>query len=116
MALIAVGGIVVTQPLKRIEFSLYILPVLLQARRAHGNLHAEVTFRDDIHFSLTAWNSPAAMKRYAQSLPHRLAMARAPRLADFSQFHHWHADNAPDWTEAIDRWKQATGYGARKAA
>ena len=116
MALIAIGGIVVTHPLKRIEFSLYILPALRQARSADGNRFAAVTARHGVHFSLTAWDSPAAMKRYARSRPHRLAMLRAPRLADFSQFHHWHADAMPDWEEAIDRWRLATGYGAQAAA
>ncbi|MDJ0824889.1 MAG: hypothetical protein QNJ16_05235 [Rhodobacter sp.] len=93
--------------LRLVEFSLYIAPSLRQARRAQGCLFAEVRPADGRYFSLTAWESPAAMKRYARSWPHRIAMARAAVLATESRFHHFHAEGPPDWTDALARWRAA---------
>ncbi len=113
MPLIAIGGIAVKNRFRLLEFSLYVGPSLRQARMAEGCLFAAVRPYAGRYFSLTAWASPAAMKRYAQSGPHRCAMARVSVLSTDSRFHHFHADEIPDWPEALDRWHAA---GLRDAA
>ena len=113
MPLIAIGGIAVKNRFRSLEFSRYVGPSLRQARMAEGCLFAAVRPHDGRYFSFTAWDSPAAMKRYARSGPHRRAMARASVLSSDSRFHHFHADELPDWSEALDRWHAA---GLRDAA
>ena len=104
---IAIGGIKVKNAFRLIEFTLYVAPSLRQARAAPGCLHAEVFPADGYYFSLTAWQSPADMKRYARSRPHLYAMRRASVLSSASRFHHFQAETIPTPADALSRWRLA---------
>jgi hypothetical protein len=87
-------------------FSAYAVPAFLQARNAPGNRFADARFVDGRHFSLSAWESPRAMRDYAISGRHARAM-RAARWLGSGPFAHYASDAPPSWEEALAVWRAA---------
>ncbi|MEM7188312.1 MAG: hypothetical protein AAF439_01755 [Pseudomonadota bacterium] len=108
--LIAIGGIVIKSLLHRPAFFWYAAPALWQAKSAPGCLFSDVRGVRGVQFSLTAWESTAAMKAYAHSEPHAVAMRRTEALSSFGAFHHYQSDALSDWEEALARWDDAVDY------
>ena len=88
-------------------FFWHSLRSLQQARQAPGQIWAGITARDGVLFSLTVWDSPAAMRAYALTGAHLAAMKAAPRLVKTVRLHHFPCASIPDWNEALDRWRRA---------
>lgn len=94
---------------KRWAFPLFLYhatTALRQARDAPGCVWAGTHFQDGYAFSLSVWNSPADMKRYAQSGRHARAMRWAWLTGEVSRFCHFAVEEVPSWDAAIARWKQ----------
>jgi hypothetical protein len=87
-------------------FSAYAVPAFLQARNAPGNRFADARFVDGRHFSLSAWESPRAMRDYATSARHARAM-RAARWLGSGPFAHYVSDDLPTWEAALAVWRAA---------
>jgi hypothetical protein len=75
-----------------------------QARSASG-FKAGFTLVDKhrVFWTMTAWESEAAMKAYRGSGPHRGAMKKLPDWCDEASVGHWTGDVLPDWLEAWER-------------
>lgn len=78
---------------------------LLQARLTKGCASALVFEADGRFLSMTVWTSPAAMKRFARSGPHRLAMRLADRTAETDRFVHYQTGSMPTMAEGRARWR-----------
>lgn len=102
--LVSIGGLKVKSVFHAPYFFLLAAPSLRQAQEADGNLFSQVKGAQGRQFSLTAWESPAAMKVYAKSGAHARAMAAAARVASDGYFHFYHSDALPDWGDALARW------------
>jgi hypothetical protein len=105
MPLAAIGGLRIRSLRFAPEFYLFASMALRQARKDPACRFATAFQRDGLDFSLTLWDSPAAMKHYAQSGAHAHLMGRADRLAEVFYFHHFPCDDAPDADEAYARWR-----------
>ncbi len=112
--IVAIGGFRLRHPMLGPAFSFFAVPAFMQARRAPGNRFADARFVDGRHFSLSAWESPQAMRAYAVSGPHARAMRAASWLGS-GPFARYTADAPPDWDEALAVWYAAHGGEARAA-
>ncbi len=106
---IAIGGITVQPGLARAEFSFHTLRSLAQVRRWSGLIDSRVSQQGELYFSLTAWDSPVEMKRFATSGAHARAMARVDAMGAVGVFHHYQSDRPPSWSEAITHWRDHHG-------
>jgi len=89
-----------------IPFWRYAIPSDRQARHAAGNL-ATATRRTagNAFWTLTVWDSEAAMRRYMTSGSHRKAMPKLAEWCDEASTAHWQQDG----TE-LPRWEYAEQY------
>ena len=77
-----------------------------QAKRAHGNLGANVRKTDGLVFwTLTVWRDEAAMSAYRIAPPHLRAMPKLLEWCDEAAVVHWEQQSAelPDWRTAEKR-------------
>lgn len=101
--IIAIGGFRLHHWSLGPAFSFYAVPAFLEARRAPGNLFADSRVMDGRHFSLSAWESPRAMRDYATSGRHARAMRAAAWLGS-GPFAHYVSDDVPTWEKALAVW------------
>ncbi|MEM1131177.1 MAG: hypothetical protein AAGH83_11750 [Pseudomonadota bacterium] len=101
---VAIGGFRLRHPLLLPAFSAYAVASMRQARAAPGNVHAAARMADGRYFSLSVWDSPAAMRRFAQGGAHRRAMNAASWLGD-GPFAHFKSAAIPEWDEALAEWR-----------
>ncbi|NWF60629.1 MAG: DUF3291 domain-containing protein [Fischerella sp.] len=76
---------------------------VLQAKRASGNLKTRLVRDANLAFwTLTAWESEAAMRAFMTAGAHRRAMPKLLEWCDEASFVHWHQETAelPDLREA----------------
>jgi hypothetical protein len=99
--LVAIGGFRLHHWALGPAFQFYAVPAFLQARSAPGNRFADARVVDGRHFSLSAWDSPQAMRAYATSGRHLRAMRAARWLGD-GPFAQYTTDDLPTWEEALD--------------
>ena len=79
---------------------------LRQAKRAPGNLGAEVrSIRGGAFWTLTLWQDESAMNAYRITRPHRDAMPKLLNWCDEASVVHWHQESAqiPSWPTAAQR-------------
>jgi hypothetical protein len=112
---IAIGGLRLRHWALAPAFNFYAVPAFLDARRAPGNRFADARFVDGRHFSLTAWESPRAMRDYALSPRHARAM-RATSWLGAGPFAHYSSEHLPTWDEALAVWRAAHGDSAALSA
>jgi len=105
--LAAIGCAAPRNWLLRPVFTLFAATSFQQAGRAKGCVLAQTQARDGVFFSLTVWEGPAAMKRFATSAAHGRAMRLARWYAKVSSFHHFACDAPPSWEAALDEWHAA---------
>jgi hypothetical protein len=101
---VAVGG---GQPKRRwhlIPFQFYTSRALSQARKAPGNVFAGVIRRRGCYLSVSVWETPADMKRYARSGAHATAHKASAWLVAWFRFHHYQTDEIPTIRAASDVW------------
>ncbi|RII37922.1 hypothetical protein DL237_14710 [Pseudooceanicola sediminis] len=106
MFIAVIGGLRVRSALRAPEFFFLTMGSLVQARRAEGVLHASVFPATEGFFSLSVWDSPASMKRYAQSGAHKRAMIRSGRVAVVFPFHHFPCTAIPTQQAALQMWRE----------
>lgn len=106
--LIAIGGGRLKSSLRAPEFLLRSALSMRQARRHPGNLFAGVNVADGMMFSLTAWESPVAMKEFARKAEHLNALQSCVRLTEWYRFHHYLCRSTPVWDDALTRWRDMT--------
>lgn len=82
---------------------------LVQARLSRGCVQARAFPVDGQLLSMTVWDSPAAMKRFARSGPHRLAIRLSGWLAETDRFVHYQTGRPPTVEEGRMRWRQMRG-------
>jgi hypothetical protein len=89
-----------------LPFIAYALLSERQARRAAGNLAADVT-RDShgAYWTRTVWRDNQSMRAFMMSGMHRRAMPKLLDWCDEAALVHWEQDSAtpPDWQEAHHR-------------
>lgn len=101
---LAAIGAVRIKPLGAPVFFVLASRALKAAQRAEGCRFAGTHFRDGKAFSLTVWDSPADMKRFAKGPGHKPAMDLAWIAAETFHFCHFPVDTTPGWDEAIAKW------------
>jgi len=101
--LIAVGRLELRAGTNRLWFGIVTWLALRQALRAPGCQGVRARGENDrVYWSLSAWESAAAMRDYRNSGAH----ARAMRLfgaGSRTRFVQFEADTIPDWPEAMRR-------------
>lgn len=79
---------------------------ITQARKAPGfRKGMTLADRKRAFWTLTGWESEAAMKAYRSSGPHKTVMGKLPGWCDEAAVAHYQADELPPWTEAWERLK-----------
>ncbi len=81
-------------------FFQYALPSRQQAIAAPGNLFTTTRQQGLLTFwTITIWESEAAMRQYMVSGAHRAAMPKLVQWCDRASTLHWHQEGAelPDW-------------------
>jgi hypothetical protein len=80
---------------------------ITQARKAPGfRKGMTLADRKRTFWTLTGWESEAAMKAYRSSGPHKTVMGKLPNWCDEAAVAHYQSDELPAWTEAWERLKQ----------
>lgn len=96
------------------RFAWHAFRTMRQARRASGNLRAEVKTIDGVQHTLTVWESEADMRRFLYRGAHRVAIAAFPAIASGKTFG-FETDRVPDWDEVHALWhKRGRDYEARR--
>lgn len=75
-----------------------------QARKAAGNLRAEVRRVGDVHHTLTVWTDREAMRAYLVAGPHLRAMRDFRAIGTGRTIGYW-SEEPPGWDEALARWQ-----------
>lgn len=71
-----------------------------QAKRSPGFVKMKNTGWWRLHYTLSAWESEAAMKQFARNGAHLDAMKQSAKLSHEIRTHVFEATALPDWTEA----------------
>lgn len=86
-------------------FFRHAIPSLIQARKAPGNLFADVRKVADVQHTLTVWEDRAAMRAYLMSGAHLQAI-KAFRQIGSGRTCGYESDRQPGWDEALEYWHQ----------
>jgi hypothetical protein len=70
--------------------------------------------RSSTYWTMTGWDSEAAMKAYRGASAHREAMKKLPEWCDEASVAHWHGDVLPDWINAWERMQKEGRFTAVK--
>lgn len=103
MAFVSVTRLRLRSPLYLPAFFWYAIQSSAQAKRASGNLRTATRRQArNVFWTLTVWESEAAMRVYMTSGAHREAMPKLAQWCDEASVTHWHQDNIelPTWAEA----------------
>lgn len=85
-------------------FYLWTMRSMKQARVTNGFRGGfTLVDRRRTFWTLTGWESEAAMKAYRGSGAHREAMSKLPNWCDEASVAHWNADTLPSWVEGWER-------------
>ena len=88
-------------------FGLLTMLSIAQARRSAGCLKAAVGRRPEGYFSFTVWSDPAAMRRFARSGAHGVALRHGPRFLAGFRVHRYPAASIPTFAMAFAAWREA---------
>jgi hypothetical protein len=80
------------------------IPAIWQARRAPGNISAQVRTIDGVQHTLSIWRSREDMRAYNTSGAHLQAMKDFRKIATGATCG-YEADAPPSWDEAIAYWR-----------
>lgn len=87
-------------------FALRTLRIVLQAKRAEGNLAARLLRdRQNVFWTATSWSSEASMKAFMLAKPHGPTMKKLLEWCDEAALVHWTQADAelPTWEDAHRR-------------
>ena len=104
MLICAIGGFRLHSPLLMPAFQVFAVPSFAQSSGAEGNRLTDARFVDGRYFSLSAWDSPAAMRAYAKSGAHARAV-RASSWLGSGPFTFFTSLTPPTWEEALEKWR-----------
>lgn len=94
------------------RFYWHAFACLRQARRALGNISANVHTIDGVQHTLTVWESAAAMRDFVYSGPHLRAIRIFPQIATGKTFG-YETREVPGWAEVHRLWhERAADYAA----
>jgi heme-degrading monooxygenase HmoA len=71
-----------------------------QAQKSPGFVKMKNTGWGKLHFTLSGWESEAAMKQFARGGAHLDAMKQSAKLATELRTYTYEADQLPDWNTA----------------
>lgn len=103
MFYISITGLKLKAPWHALSFWWHAIRSMRQAISAPGNLRAETKTINGVHHTLTVWESPAAMRAYLTTSPHKEAMSAFSKIAT-GKVYGYLADVPPDWSEVHDIW------------
>lgn len=102
---VSITGLTVRSLLLAPLFFRHAIPSLIQARKAPGNIFADVRRVAGVQHTLTVWESRAAMRAFVSSGAH-LKAAGAFRQIGRGRMCGYEVDRQPSWDEALDYWHQ----------
>lgn len=102
---VSITGLKVRSLLLMPLFYRHAVPALTQARKAPGNLFADVRRIAGVQHTLTVWQDRAAMRAYLTSGAHLQAI-RSFRQIGSGRTCGYEADRQPSWDEALEYWHQ----------
>ena len=102
---VSVTGLKVRSWMQVPLFWRHAIPSLQQAKRAPGNLFADVRKIDGVQHTLTVWDDRKAMRAYLSSGAHLRAI-RAFRVIGSGRICGYETDRQPGWDEALEYWHQ----------
>ena len=112
---VSITGLTVRKPWHIVSFFWHSMRSLRQARRAPGNLRAEVRKINGVYHTLTQWEDEKAMRRFLYSGAHKQAIKAFPSIATGGTFG-FATDRVPHWDEVHELWRQrARTYGAPRS-
>lgn len=111
---VSVTGARTCGPVAELRFWRHAVPSMAQAHAAPGCLHADARTVDGVHHTLTAWESEDAMRAYARSGAHLVAMRAFDAIA-MGETVTYDAERVPSWDEALAAWRErGTPVGAAR--
>lgn len=83
-------------------FARHVAQIVRQSHNAPGRLYQSTTHKGLLrYYTLTAWESEAAMKKFRNSGAHLAAMKDLQRLSDDYGSTHFQAEAIPNWEQAL---------------
>ena len=76
-----------------------------QAMTAQGCRFVDLSRKSRIFFVVTVWDTPADLKRFAISEPHRTAMVNAATLVRMTRNINYQSSGVPTRRDAIAQWE-----------
>lgn len=82
---------------------------MTQAKSAPGNISANGNYVNDIHHTLTVWESRKDMTKFMVSGVHAKAMKVVGDVSDVNSVYGYESDTIPTWDEAVAILKEKGG-------
>lgn len=102
---VSITGLRVRHPRHDTLFWEHAVASMLQAQSAPGNLRAEARTVDDVHHTLSVWESREAMLAYLRSGPHLEAMRLFREIAT-GKVLGLHTATVPRWADVPKLWRE----------
>lgn len=95
---VSITGLVLHSPLHWPRFALHAGASMVQARRAPGNRFAEARMIDNVHHTLSIWDSRDAMLAYLRSGAHAKALQAFAGIGH-GKTYGFETDAPPGWSD-----------------
>ncbi len=102
---VSITGLRVRHPHHTALFWEHAVASMLQAQSAPGNLRAEAHTVDDVHHTLSVWESREAMLAYLRTGPHLEAMRLFREIAT-GKVLGLHTATVPGWADVPRLWRE----------
>jgi len=98
---VSITGLKLRHPLHAPVFWMHAVRCMILARQTPGNLGADTRTIENVHYTVSAWESPASMRAFIKAPLHIKAMEVYPRIATgkvLSLMSH----ELPEWSDVPD--------------
>lgn len=102
---VSITGLRLRKPWHFLRFHWHVMSCLKQAKKARGNLRAEVKTINGVRHTLTVWEDENAMRDFLYSDAHKHAVAACGSIATVKTFG-FETDQIPSWNDVHDLWRE----------
>jgi hypothetical protein len=106
---ISLTGLHIKSAIHYPKFIYYAVSSMTQAKSAPANISADAKYVNDIHHTLTVWESRKDMTKFLVSGAHAKAMKVIGDISDANSVYGYESDTIPTWDEAVAILKEKGG-------